>query len=316
MYAQNKVGMKTNMEALNQQLAMNLLLQQPTMFGQMNSSLNKLNPNLNQLNFILNQNCMMQMAQFNNASALSMNSQNSPAQMSNTMTVPQGLWMPNQNLNLGGDLQYQPFQPAYNHKIGVDSPCREVSMKAYILQNPLLIQPKANKINRNYGEQTLHQTLHQNLLLPEVHANLPKETFQKSLNRDSNLNALKLNSERKSSFSTENCTQDAEKAATESSKTTEFESVTSLVFNIRRYSKKQKKYILLTRHRKLITKCKHTDDEYYAKGMCKKCYHNKGERGKFAYSCGHNNDYHYARGMCKRCYLTEYHNNRKLKISK
>jgi hypothetical protein len=301
MYTQNRTGIKTNMEALNQQLAMNLLLQQPSMFGKMNSNLNQLNPNLNQLNFMLNQNCMMQMAQFNNAQP----------QMSNTMTVPNALWMPNQHLNLGGNLQYQMFQPAYNRKNVVDSPCSDVNMKASILQNPLLIQPKVNKIVRNYGEQTLHH----NSLIHEVQANLPKENFQKSSNGDSNLNARKPNTERKLSISTENCTQDAEKAATESSKTIDFESVTSLVFNIRRYNKKQKKYILLTRHRKLITKCKHTDDEYYAKGMCKKCYHNKGERGKFAYSCGHNNDYHYARGMCKRCYLTEYHNNRKLKLS-
>jgi hypothetical protein len=222
-----------------------------------------------------------------------MNSQNSPAQMNNTMTVPNGLWMPNQHLNLGGDLQYQMFQPAFNRRNGVDSTCSEVNMKASVLQNPLLIQPKANKINRNYAEQTLHR----DLMIPEVQVNLPKETFHKLSNGDSNLNKPKLNIERKSSISTENCTQDAEKAATESSKTIDSESVTSLVFNIRRYNKKQKKYILLTRHRKLITKCKHTDDEYYAKGMCKKCYHNKGERGKFAYSCGHNNDYHYARGM-------------------
>jgi hypothetical protein len=175
MYAQNNIGMKTNMEALNQQLAMNLLLQQPTMFGQMNSNLNQLNPNLNQLNFMLNQNCMMQMSQFNN----------SPAQMNNTMTVPNGLWMPNQNLNLGGDLQYQMFRPTYNRKNWIDPTCGEVNMKASISQNPLLFQPKANKINQNY----VGQTLHQNLPIPEVQANLPKETFQESSNGNSNLNA-------------------------------------------------------------------------------------------------------------------------------
>ena len=175
MYTQNNIGMKTNMEALNQQLAMNLLLKQPSMFGHMNSNSNQLNPNLNQLNVMLNQNCMMQMAQFNNAQP----------QMSNTMTVPNGLWMPIQHLNLGGDLQYQMYQPAYNRKNGVDSSCSEVNMKASILQNPLLIQPKVNKIVRNYGEQMLNQ----NLLIPEVQANLPKQTFQKSTNGDSNLNA-------------------------------------------------------------------------------------------------------------------------------
>lgn len=53
-------------------------------------------------------------------------------------------------------------------------------------------------------------------------------------------------------------------------KTKSAETASSLVFNIRRYNKKTKKYVLLTRHRKLITKCSHTDEEYYAKGMCKK----------------------------------------------
>jgi hypothetical protein len=88
---------------------------------------------------------------------------------------------------------------------------------------------------------------------------------------------------------------------------------TSIVFNIRRYSKKHKKFILLTKHRKIITKCLHKEEEYYAKGMCKKCYHNKGERSKFAKRCGHTNRYHYAHGLCKSCYLSDYHKDRKTK---
>lgn len=86
---------------------------------------------------------------------------------------------------------------------------------------------------------------------------------------------------------------------------------TSIVFNIRRYNKQTRKFVLLTRHRKLITKCEHSDSEYYAKGMCKKCYHNKGERSKFAKKCGHLDKFHYARGLCKQCYLVEYHSKRK-----
>ena len=88
-----------------------------------------------------------------------------------------------------------------------------------------------------------------------------------------------------------------------------------IVFNIRRFNKKTNKFVLLTRHRKIITKCSHTDGEYYAKGMCKKCYHNKGERSRFATKCGHSDKYHYARGLCKGCYLFEYHNKRKDKSS-
>lgn len=41
----------------------------------------------------------------------------------------------------------------------------------------------------------------------------------------------------------------------------------SLVFLIRKVNKKTKKSVLLTKHRKLITKCRHTHLEYYAKGM-------------------------------------------------
>lgn len=88
-----------------------------------------------------------------------------------------------------------------------------------------------------------------------------------------------------------------------------------IVFSIRRLNKKTNKYVLLTKHRKIITKCSHTDAEYYAKGMCKKCYHNKGERSKFATKCDHSDRYHYARGLCKGCYLVEYHNKRKSKSS-
>lgn len=39
---------------------------------------------------------------------------------------------------------------------------------------------------------------------------------------------------------------------------------------------------LATRHRKVITECPHVDQEYYAKGMCRNCYHNKGQRTKKA----------------------------------
>lgn len=112
---------------------------------------------------------------------------------------------------------------------------------------------------------------------------------------------------RKNSYSTDQGTQDIEK--TENPRVPE----SSLVFIIRRYSKKHQRFILLTRHRNLISKCEHVDEEYYAKGMCKNCYHNKGERSKFATKCGHTDRFHYARGLCKGCYLSKYHKNKKTK---
>lgn len=41
----------------------------------------------------------------------------------------------------------------------------------------------------------------------------------------------------------------------------------SLIFLIRRVNRRTNKSVLLTKHRKLITKCSHKDQEYYAKGM-------------------------------------------------
>lgn len=119
--------------------------------------------------------------------------------------------------------------------------------------------------------------------------------------------------ERQHSFSVDQVTIDSEIKKEDSSTNLQDEKPSSLVFNIRRFSKNKNKFVLLTRHRKLITKCEHSDKEYYAKGMCKKCYHNKGERSKFATSCGHPNKFHYAKGLCKGCYLTEYHKDRKTK---
>ena len=61
------------------------------------------------------------------------------------------------------------------------------------------------------------------------------------------------------------------------------------------------------KHRKTITKCEHVNDQYYASGMCKNCYHSKG-RMKLATKCEHTDRKLYARGVCKACYLREYHN--------
>jgi hypothetical protein len=80
-----------------------------------------------------------------------------------------------------------------------------------------------------------------------------------------------------------------------------------LVFLIRKVDRKTNKSVLLTKHRKKITKCEHTHLEYYAKGMCKNCYHNKGKRSKKATKCEHKDRDHYAKGLCKNCYLHFFH---------
>ena len=50
-----------------------------------------------------------------------------------------------------------------------------------------------------------------------------------------------------------------------------------------------------------ITKCKHTNRKFYARGMCKACYNYHG-RQKMATACPHTDKLMYARGLCCRCY--------------
>ena len=83
-------------------------------------------------------------------------------------------------------------------------------------------------------------------------------------------------------------------------------SLEKLVFLIKRVDRNTNKEYFLTKHRKVISKCKHTRLEYYANGMCKNCYH-KGGRKKKATGCPHQDKLHYAKGMCKNCYLHRYH---------
>ena len=64
------------------------------------------------------------------------------------------------------------------------------------------------------------------------------------------------------------------------------------------------------KHRKVITKCKHSSESYYANGMCKNCYHAKG-RTKLATKCDHSDRALYAQGVCKNCYLSIYHKNKR-----
>lgn len=78
-----------------------------------------------------------------------------------------------------------------------------------------------------------------------------------------------------------------------------------LIFRITRFNKLTQKEKLLTKNRRIISKCPHTSCKYYAKGMCKKWYHNFG-REKKAFVWGHTDKPLYAKGFCKRCYLSKY----------
>jgi len=76
------------------------------------------------------------------------------------------------------------------------------------------------------------------------------------------------------------------------------------------------KHVQHTKHRKVITLCPHIDQEYYAKGMCRNCYHNRGKRTKKASKCLHTDRDHYAKGLCKNCYLHFFHIKKKARKAK
>ena len=58
-----------------------------------------------------------------------------------------------------------------------------------------------------------------------------------------------------------------------------------------------------SRKKKVITNCEHTDREFYARGMCKNCYHKKG-RVKRAECCP--DKMMYSRSLCQNCYMKQY----------
>lgn len=51
------------------------------------------------------------------------------------------------------------------------------------------------------------------------------------------------------------------------------------------------------RKKRNITRCPHTDQQHYAKGMCNHCYHLYG-RNSLATQCEHTDKLNYAKGMC------------------
>lgn len=57
------------------------------------------------------------------------------------------------------------------------------------------------------------------------------------------------------------------------------------------------------RKKKEITNCEHPHREFYAKGMCKNCYHKKG-RIKPAECCPEKKMY--ALNLCQNCYMKHY----------
>lgn len=59
--------------------------------------------------------------------------------------------------------------------------------------------------------------------------------------------------------------------------------------------------------------CPHTTLPFYAKGMCKNCYHSKG-RIKLADKCSHVDRANYAHGVCRNCYLSAYHRDRRAQL--
>lgn len=61
-----------------------------------------------------------------------------------------------------------------------------------------------------------------------------------------------------------------------------------------------------------ILDCPHTNQRYYAKGMCVNCYHRLG-RTKKAWACPHKKNTHYSKGLCKYCYLASYYKHRTVK---
>ena len=87
-----------------------------------------------------------------------------------------------------------------------------------------------------------------------------------------------------------------------------------LIFKITRFNKLTRKEKVITKTKRIISKCPHTSSKYYAKGMCKKCYHSYG-REKKAFVCGHLDKPLYAKGYCKQCYLAKYKQQMTLKMS-
>ena len=93
----------------------------------------------------------------------------------------------------------------------------------------------------------------------------------------------------------------------ESEKKSEKDAYIKAVFHITKVDRQTKKEKRINKHRHVISLWEHVGAQYYARGMCKKCYFSKGKRKKNATKCPHKERSHYAIGMCKLWYLKNYH---------
>ena len=123
----------------------------------------------------------------------------------------------------------------------------------------------------------------------------PLTTKEETKNSTQNINAPKssLNVSRSSKFG--------------ESQASEKEEFIKTIFEVTRINRKTSKVTKRFKQRHIISHCEHIHVKYYAKGMCKKCYFNKGQTKKLATKWIHLTRNHYACGMCKLCYLKEYH---------
>lgn len=87
-----------------------------------------------------------------------------------------------------------------------------------------------------------------------------------------------------------------------------------IIFKITRVNKNKGNETLLTKSKRIISKWPHTCLRYYAKGMCKKCYHSYG-REKKANIWPHPDKPLYAKGYCKHCYLSRYKQQTYVKVA-
>ena len=60
----------------------------------------------------------------------------------------------------------------------------------------------------------------------------------------------------------------------------------------------------------IITRCPHTEERHFCKGMCFRCYHRSG-RTKKAWACEHTAQLLYSKGLCRTCYLAIKYRSRK-----
>jgi hypothetical protein len=84
---------------------------------------------------------------------------------------------------------------------------------------------------------------------------------------------------------------------------------------LQKNGQKRKRGVGAHANKRPVNLCEHTDLPFYAKGMCKNCYHQRG-RQKLSDKCPHLTRPNYAHGVCKNCYLSQYHRTRRAQLKK